>query len=78
MSKTTKGLKKTSAPKTISKEPTAVTKQMGSLDKGAEIIYGYSQAEALRMNIVDAVPSDKKNEFIDAHERIYQDGEIHE
>ncbi len=31
-------------------------------NKGAEIIYGYSQAEALRMNIVDTVPPDYQAE----------------
>src|SRR5665213_1381710 len=31
-------------------------------NQGAEVIYGYSQAEALRMNIVDTVPTDYQEE----------------
>ena len=47
-----------------------------SWNKGAEIIYGYSQKEALKMNIRKLIPEDKQEEILDIIRKIKKGEEI--
>ena len=47
-------------------------------NKGAEKMYGYSEAEVLRMNIRDIVPEDKQSEALDFVRRLQEEEESFE
>jgi len=47
-------------------------------NKGAEKMYGYSEAEVLRMNIRDIVPEDKQSEALDFVRRLQEEEEEEE
>ena len=47
-------------------------------NKGAEKLYGYSETEALKMNIMEIVPSERKDEFKALITRLKEEEEVEE
>ena len=45
-------------------------------NKGAKKMYGYSEAEAMKMNIRDIVPNDKKAEALDFVQKLKEEKEV--
>jgi len=45
-------------------------------NKGAKKMYGYSEAEAMKMNIRDIVPNDKKAEALDFVHKLKEEKEV--
>ena len=45
-------------------------------NKGAEIMYGYTEAEALEMNITDLVPKDKIKEALTFVKKLQEEEEV--